>query len=1643
MTDFAEFGIRADTSELDSASRKLRKLGDEGDKSEKRLSSSASKTAAAFGKVAGAIGLVTAGISAIGLKGSLGFEKSIKEVSTLVDGLEGDIDRISTASRRLSTEFGGSSTEQAKGFYQAISAGASNASQATAVLETANRLAIGGVSDVASSVDILTTVMNTYGDQVEGAGAVSDALFVGMRAGKTTITELSSSLGKVVPLSAQLGISFDELVATTAALTKGGISTTESITGIRAVLASITKPASDAAKAAKELGVDFNVTALRSKGLAGFLNELKEATGGSSEEISRLFGGVEALIPVMSLTGNIGDDLAEIMVQMANKVGETDKAFQKMADDNQFKIDQFMSSVNNVALTLGGTLADVLAPAAQAASRALNDLFSNTIQDESGIDVQRAKVQSLTEEIEHLTGLKGVLGIFGPNKAEFDKLEDQLEAAQEELARLERVAEKAALATRKVFSTNFSPIDLDAERRQKERAERERVIRSKSSAVQISESQRLIESLKKQADEAGKTGVELFRLRASILGNSEEAEKYISVIEKKNKADEEQRNASRLLASDLREIDEITQSVATNQEKLSKELANLDRLRGITDETGKAVLSQQDYLRAVDQTKGKFRELEREGINSFSSIEQFTIQAARNIQSSFADFLFDPFDEGLKGMIKGFANTLRRLVAESASAKILEATGVAQIFGSSTSNSGGGSSGFSFSNAASLVSAGKTAFDVFTGNIVSSLSTGISSLGQTFGSSALTSFSAGLSGSASAGVFGAGGTPFLSGGIGSAGTAAAPGVVGPAGGSFAGAGATAAPFIASAGLVAAAGIATQQLNDLIENNKKIAGVSGDVLNAVINPISQIPIIGDFLPDFGGAITALFGRGEIKRKETNLIGDVTSEGFEGITSTKLKAEGGLFASDLVKRLLLDIDTGDLAPGSTEKFPELAAQLKPLVEQFGENLDLSIQTLSKSLLPVADNIGTKDLSTFSTDVNIASEKGEFFNSDQILEELQRIEEEMIRHLVPSIDTLIKGGETISQAFQRIGSEFNTLAALGNVLGNSTETAKEFLRTVSVESRSAFIAQAGGQQALGSKIDFFADNFLTDVERLAPSIELVNKELLELGVSSDITKEQFKELVQSYGKLGGVTEDTVIRLLNLAPAFVNVRDSSAEATDAVLDFADAQREVTQLRSNLVSSYNRERSELQGVISEFDNLSNTLLSFKDRLALGDLSPLTPGQKLDEARQQFNETRRLAEGGDKDAIGRLPDIAQSFLQASQTFNASGGTFASDFNLVQSVLDNVGAVAQSEADLARLQLTELESTVSKLTDIDSGIVSIDEGIRELIVAVLNGQGNPDITSSDIEKTTSSGTIEDILSSLIKDGVNVKQLLEAGVSKSIIDFVSEGASVLDSEITNFANSQTDPIEIYRAAIAHGISAERLSNVLELSLDEINKFILDNGLKSFDEAREQRKDELFGEPTINNITNVAPDSNQSSQNNSTPQIDSSASNVISFPNLIDQSNIGSNNADTPNETSNQQILDFVAANPDPFAIHTAASDNNISFERLARVTNTPLEEIEDFARANNLAFLNRGTDTTSSDGLAFLHKNEAVVPSSVPDEIKLLREEIRQLREDQNRQTDALINVTRQSSRDNAKVIVQANKESDQLMNWRDRSAVGAS
>ena len=112
------------------------------------------------------------------------FDSGMREVNTLIGGSEAALATLKEQVLAMSSEFGVAANEAVPALYQAISAGVP-AGNAVEFLKVASTAAIGGVTDLQTSVDGLTTALNAYELPASQAGHVSDVLFSAVKAGKT------------------------------------------------------------------------------------------------------------------------------------------------------------------------------------------------------------------------------------------------------------------------------------------------------------------------------------------------------------------------------------------------------------------------------------------------------------------------------------------------------------------------------------------------------------------------------------------------------------------------------------------------------------------------------------------------------------------------------------------------------------------------------------------------------------------------------------------------------------------------------------------------------------------------------------------------------------------------------------------------------------------------------------------------------------------------------------------------------------------------------------------------------------------------------------------------------------------------------------------------------------------------------------------------------------------------------------------------------------------------------------------------------------------------------------------------------------------------------------------------------------------
>lgn len=299
------------------------------------------------------------------------YGRAIAEVSTLVDSATFSTEKMESITLGLAAQFGGTAKGQAKALYQTISAGVTDATKATELLSIANKLAIGGMTDTFTAVDVLTSVTAAYGVENLSAAHASDLLFTTVRLGKTTAAELGATLGRIAPTASAMGVSFDELSAAIAAVTVQGINTAEATTGLKAAMANIIKPTTEAGAAAAKLGIKFDQTALRAKGFSAFFTEIIAKSKGDKKVLSDLFGSMEGMNVALALAKENGKAFNDNLAAMGGVAGATDAAFEKMSATLGFQQDRFKALKNNAMILIGQALEPLLAVAVKFANNVL------------------------------------------------------------------------------------------------------------------------------------------------------------------------------------------------------------------------------------------------------------------------------------------------------------------------------------------------------------------------------------------------------------------------------------------------------------------------------------------------------------------------------------------------------------------------------------------------------------------------------------------------------------------------------------------------------------------------------------------------------------------------------------------------------------------------------------------------------------------------------------------------------------------------------------------------------------------------------------------------------------------------------------------------------------------------------------------------------------------------------------------------------------------------------------------------------------------------------------------------------------------------------------------------------------------------
>lgn len=348
------------TQQLAQASVSLKNFGDRTSRIGEQVQQLGTRMTMAF-----TVPLAAAGIASV--KFASEFQTTMTRVGNITNiGVDG-IGEMREKILELAPAVGIGPNALAQALYTVASTGLTGAS-ALSVLEAsakASAIGLGETRDIARAV---TSAMMAYGESNLSAEESLSKLFVAVREGGAEAEGFAGTLGRIVGIAANVGVSFDEVVASVATFTRLGVNAAEAVTALRGTLSAILDPSKEGQRQLLALGssIEELKRSIREKGLAQALVDLVQLTKGNDDALRDIIPNVRALAGVLGTAGAQADAYKQILKNVQNASTEASEAFKVMSETVGFKWNVALAQAQVILIKFGDTIGPIFVDALRA-----------------------------------------------------------------------------------------------------------------------------------------------------------------------------------------------------------------------------------------------------------------------------------------------------------------------------------------------------------------------------------------------------------------------------------------------------------------------------------------------------------------------------------------------------------------------------------------------------------------------------------------------------------------------------------------------------------------------------------------------------------------------------------------------------------------------------------------------------------------------------------------------------------------------------------------------------------------------------------------------------------------------------------------------------------------------------------------------------------------------------------------------------------------------------------------------------------------------------------------------------------------------------------------------------------------------------
>ncbi len=245
---------------------------------------------------------------------------------------------------------------------------------------------------------------------------------------------------------------------------------------------------------------------------------------------------------------------------------------------------------------------------------------------------------------------------------------------------------------------------------------------------------------------------------------------------------------------------------------------------------------------------------------------------------------------------------------------------------------------------------------------------------------------------------------------------------------------------------------------------------------------------------------------------------------------------------------------------------------------------------------------------------------------------------------------------------------------------------------KAADSLITSFGGTEEFNKGVGFYFENFYTEQEQLDTKTRQLTSTFEALGLNLPKTRLDYRNLVEEIDTTSEAGRTLWTTLIKLAPAFADITQTTESGVTS----------LTEVENSLRQVYENRKSELEDLIGTWERVSDSLTQFIKDLQQGAQSTLTPRQKFELAQREYNQAIAAIKdpATDPKERARLAEefqgLSTTLLETGKVYLASSSGYTDLFNTVLTDSTQLAADATSLATGFKTELSALNTMAEQL-----------------------------------------------------------------------------------------------------------------------------------------------------------------------------------------------------------------------------------------------------------------------------------------------------------------------------------------------------------